>query len=428
MKYPVLAIIAAIMIAGSGHAFAQSTSISSTDVIIQRLDALDKRNAKLESENTALRDRVRLLETGRRNAATASPPTTKPPSGQPQPWTSSAAAISSTATNSYASAYKAIPQTDRGGGYYFWIDGLYDRLQLPNYAAGGVHNSDVNIITDQGSAQSFDPRQNAGGIRGAIGYAVPGSDFRIEVGGSYTAGRGSLQNTDLSVPTFNIVLLDGNQTVGAFCPCTVNGTLRTNYDAWKAFGEAKYDAWKSGPLTVTATAALFGGTSDAIQDFTQTYIGTGVTGTYSSHTSVRWTDAGGRLGLDANYAINPLLSVGLKGWAGVAGRDTSMSGNDLDVNTLSGSTSASVISSDTKAVFLANLEGSFTHSLTSSLSVRGFAGVNYDNNVPTLGSPTFVVGAVTVSPIQAGITYASELNYYAGMGLNMKFGDIKYVR
>ena len=50
MKNLVLAIIAGAMIAGSSHAFAQSASGSVKPTIInaKRLDALDKRNAKLE--------------------------------------------------------------------------------------------------------------------------------------------------------------------------------------------------------------------------------------------------------------------------------------------------------------------------------------------------------------------------------------------
>jgi outer membrane immunogenic protein len=73
-----LAIIAAAMIAGPSQAFAQSASTPSADVITQRLDTLDKRNAKLESENSALRERVRLLEVSKRNAPYTAAPTTPP--------------------------------------------------------------------------------------------------------------------------------------------------------------------------------------------------------------------------------------------------------------------------------------------------------------------------------------------------------------
>jgi hypothetical protein len=77
MKYPVFAIIAAMMIAGSSHAFAQSTP--SIDAILKRLDALERENrvlrdqGALERENRALRDQVRLLTRGKSNTAAVAP-------------------------------------------------------------------------------------------------------------------------------------------------------------------------------------------------------------------------------------------------------------------------------------------------------------------------------------------------------------------
>jgi outer membrane immunogenic protein len=83
MKYPVFAIIAAMMIAGSSHAFAQSAP--SIDAILKRLDALERENrvlrdqGALERENRALRDQVRLLTRGKSNTAAVAP--TSPPLG-----------------------------------------------------------------------------------------------------------------------------------------------------------------------------------------------------------------------------------------------------------------------------------------------------------------------------------------------------------
>jgi outer membrane immunogenic protein len=83
MKYPVFAIIAAMMVAGSSHAFAQSAP--SIDAILKRLDALERENrvlrdqGALERENHALRDQVRLLTRGKSDTAAVAP--TSPPLG-----------------------------------------------------------------------------------------------------------------------------------------------------------------------------------------------------------------------------------------------------------------------------------------------------------------------------------------------------------
>ena len=50
------------MVVVSGHARAESSEPASGDAILKRLDALDKRNAKLEQDNAALRERLRLIE------------------------------------------------------------------------------------------------------------------------------------------------------------------------------------------------------------------------------------------------------------------------------------------------------------------------------------------------------------------------------
>ena len=426
-------LIASCVLALIGLGSAPLAAQPSSETSSTSSEANAKSDADLASEIAVLRKRIRRLELEQQDAKLHDQ-VRRLESEKPARSTSADASAAAELLPPVAAApalgyaaeprlYNAMPRTVAGGGFYFWIDGLYDRLNLPN-DAGAIHNTDAGFISDQGATQSFDPRLNAGGVRGAVGYAIS-PDFRFEVGGSYIAGSGSLQNSVLpSTPSINVVLLNGFNNLGAFCACSVNGTLRTNYDAWKVFAEAKYDAWRSGPLTLTATAALFGGTSDANQDLTQTYLASLTAGTYSSHTSLRWTDVGGRLGLDANYAINPLFSVGLKGWAGAAGRETSLSGNDLDVNNATGPVPSLITSSATTAAFLANVEGSFTHSVTSSLSVRGFAGFNYDNKVPGVRSSTSLNGM----PIQAGVFYASEFDYYAGIGLNVKFGNIEYIR
>ena len=55
------------------------------------------------------------------------------------------------------------------------------------------------------------------------------------------------------------------------------------------------------------------------------------------------------------------------------------------------------------------------------MSAFGFAGVNYDNKVPGIADPVIGSGFFP-TPIPASIYYAHETDYYAGGGLNVKFG------
>src|SRR2546428_2663210 len=75
-----------------------------------------------------------------------------------------------------APVYKAPPPavvTD--SGWYVWIDGDYQRVRLPAYALG-LHNVRFPAapFVDAGPSQSFDPRLNGAGVRGAVGYRLPG--------------------------------------------------------------------------------------------------------------------------------------------------------------------------------------------------------------------------------------------------------------
>jgi hypothetical protein len=209
--------------------------------------------------------------------------------------------------------------------------------------------------------------------------------------------------------------------------CAIGGALSNRYDAWQLNGKIASD-WKYGWITLTPSVAIFGGNSHAgqtlSQSFTQFDLGAvDDTGTYTANTSLGWTDIGGRAGLDVSAPLTNAFTVGLGGWIGFAGRFTSLSGNDSASDTGGDFTGASTIStSATKGVFLANAEAGMAYSITSMLTLRGFAGLNYDGSVPEITHPTLggtAPAATSITP--AGIGYAQETSYYAGGGLLAKF-------
>jgi outer membrane immunogenic protein len=177
MKFPVIAVIISMMLAGSSHAVAQSASAPSTDVIMQRLDALDKRNARLESENAALRDRMRLLEAGKRNPSTTAS-LTKP---APSP----------------ASALAMVPKSSTSGVYkaYNWT-GFYVGAHL----GGGLASKQWTDLgtdldpqsVDAGSHQATGP---LGGIQGGYNWQMGHLVLGVEGQYSFSKLSGDHQDT-----------------------------------------------------------------------------------------------------------------------------------------------------------------------------------------------------------------------------------------
>ncbi|MCP4621364.1 MAG: porin family protein [Bradyrhizobium sp.] len=118
MRNKLLVTFAVAMIAGPHAVSAQSTSSSSAELIMQRLDAIDKRNAKLESENAALRERLRALEDGKGRAiATASRPSATPPAAAPRESNSAMAMMPKSAGVTYK-APVAVPAAYNWTGFY----------------------------------------------------------------------------------------------------------------------------------------------------------------------------------------------------------------------------------------------------------------------------------------------------------------------
>ena len=216
--------------------------------------------------------------------------------------------------------------------------------------------------------------------------------------------------------------------------CSLSGALTTNYTAWQAQGKAAYDL-RSGPLTITPSAVLFGGTSLASQGLTQivqqfaAFNQLVSTTNYIANTSLRWNDVGIRIGLDTSVAVNSTLTIGTGGWVGVAGRATLLSGADAALSSFGANSSggSTVSSSDNTTALLANAEAGFVQRLTEALMLHGFIGLSYDSKVPGIRSASLGTFA-TPLPVPSGIFYDHEISYYAGAGLLWRFGSPMYVR
>jgi hypothetical protein len=314
-------------------------------------------------------------------------------------------------------------------GWYFWVDGMYDHVKLAPFALGWHNVTAAPATTDAGVAQTFKPDMDGGGIRGALGYIIPGTQVRFEFGGSYISARQTAsQFSTNTTGTVTTQLLDGSHLFGAFgCntgeSCAFAGALTTHYDAWQLNGKIARD-FQFGMVTIIPSLALFGGNTSVHQtlnqNFTQ-FLGAAVenTGTYFSDTRERWRDIGGRFGLDANVPVTPAFAFGIGGWIGGANRHTSLTGADNHADSAGTTPLASLLStSANKGVLLANGETRLTYQWMQNLALRGFFGVNYDNSVPGIAGPSFT-GSINppTSTSPAHISYAAETSYYAGGGV-----------
>jgi hypothetical protein len=269
-------------------------------------------------------------------------------------------------------------------------------------------------------------------VRGALGYAIPGSSFRIEVGGSYAAARGSQsQLTTTTTQDVSAQLLDGSGRVAFTCAgsftCTTSGALSTNYAAWEANAKVAREL-KLGAAKLTPSAAVFAGNARTDQSLTQAFTqvsGAAVTdtGTYAASTSLHWTDIGGRVGIDLALPLTNALTLGTGGWVGMAARHATLSGSDTASSTpvaIFNGNSAISTGADVTTI-LANVEAGLALQVTSMITLRGFAGVDWDNRVPGISIPSFTgsVNAPTATT-PAGIHFNTETSIYAGGGFKVK--------
>ncbi|WP_154071325.1 hypothetical protein [Bradyrhizobium lablabi] len=325
---------------------------------------------------------------------------------------------------------------------YVWLDGSYQRVNLPTYNLGPATNVG-GTATYGAQIVSIDPHADGYGISGGAGYFLPqgllfGSNVRVEIGGSYVRATSSQSASSgaYNLPSSTLQMMDGRFVASFSCAqfvgrgpglCNSTSTVNTTYDSWQFNGKVATDL-KSGAVTFTPSLAIFGGTSrndQALSHFTNNGFSADNL-LYNANTQLRWVDWGARLGADTAIALTNQFSVGLGGSLGFANRRTNLSGNDSVGTTNAGTFATGVIGADAnKGVLLANAEANITFQPMKNVSLRTFVGLNYDNSVPGIMAPTFscpfnAAPALPV-PAAAAITFQAETSYYAGSGLTVKF-------
>src|SRR5262249_22525634 len=150
------------------------------------------------------------------------------------------------------------------GGTYVWIDGLGTQNNLPNVGLG-LHliGLDAGFFPDNGAAHDLRQHLRGGGLRGGIGYNLPGTNWRAELGGAYLRADGS--NSGSAAPTSGIGVLFVNGAsstaffgcTGTFPPCATSAALSSDISAWQLNAKLAYD-WRAGWLLLSPSVALFG--------------------------------------------------------------------------------------------------------------------------------------------------------------------------
>ena len=149
---------------------------------------------------------------------------------------------------------------------------------------------------------------------------------------------------------------------------------------------------------------------------------------YSAEVHLKWRDVGVRAGLDGRVPLGNWISVGLGGWLGVASRRTDLAAADSDfsinsIGVVGPTVNTAVTASDTRAIWLANLEGNIYLQPMPGVTLRAFGGLNFDSATPGIRAPGFVgpFNAFTAPTVPAGIGYSDTTSYYAGGGLRVGF-------
>jgi hypothetical protein len=341
-----------------------------------------------------------------------------------------------------APPYKAPSAIVASNGFYFWGDGSWQEVNLPNVALGFRNVIPAGGLTDGGPVLSHPVQVDGFGVRAGFGYILPdpvwGSNTRIEVGAKYVKATGNDgQATGDAGPDVSMLLLNGSGQVAFICSnvtftCSTSSALHTDYQSWDINGRIASD-FQNGPFRVTPSIALFGGESRNKQTLSQTFMQFRVagglvenSGTYDASSLLKWTDIGVRGGLDVSMPVTSWLTVGVGGYLGLASRHASLTAADAATSTplgISNGAGAIAVSRNT-ADFVANIEGGLNIQpwAMQNVTLRGFAGANLDSNVPGISSPAFTgnVNAPTVRT-PAGITFASETSVYAGGGMIVRF-------
>src|SRR5262249_35824506 len=179
-------------------------------------------------------------------------------------------------------------------------------------------------------------RSTGVGISGGVGYILPPGSFalgrnaRIEAEAQYVSARSTDTAGGPVLVNVGAQLANGQLAGGVGCaasvpPCATAGTLTSDYSAWR-FGLRGGSGFMFGPLTLTPSIGLFGGTARTDQDFRQTLFTAIVQlGSYAASSGLDWTDFGVKAGLRARFDVTNTISVGASGSIAAAQRDVSLS-------------------------------------------------------------------------------------------------------
>jgi hypothetical protein len=316
-------------------------------------------------------------------------------------------------------------------GPYIWVDGAYESIPLPTYNIGSQRAASFVPLVLLGPLQSYDPRVTGASVAGGIGYVFPhgtfwGDRFRVELNAKITQATESQSGRNLATQIMRSNL--AGAAVSTSGPGFLQlSSLSTEYQAWQTGLMAATD-FRFGAVSLTPSITVFGGRSYVVQDFFE--VSADLAGnpspveSYSATSSLRWTDVGAKLGLDARTDLTPSVGVGLKGSVGFAARDVNLRAGDAPGFVLSLFFPSATIDTDANTVpFLANAEASiFVKSPSSNAVLRVFGGLNYDSRVPGISAPVIVSSVPGTPGIPAGIIFEAVTSYYVGGGLLMKFG------
>jgi len=334
-------------------------------------------------------------------------------------------------------------------GWYFYgdLDGFYENVRLPTFSQGLLYNFDSNV-PGANLLNRFQPNPVGGGVRGEVGYYLPGANLRLGIGGSFAYATGDQSQAGQFQPNDDsrtgFVLLNGEAQGGYACfatlvpeTCNETGKLGTRYNSWNAHAKAQFDpVWAFGGA-ISPYAALIGGATRVDQTLDQTldYVRlsngtTAIHGSYAAQTALNWDDAGARIGIEAKLPIGPVFAFNVSGSLSFIGRGVEMSGTDsanlfCTAPCSGGSTGNSAISDSASTfAYQASAEAGATLKLSPAFAFRAFGGITYDDRVPGITPANFtgtLIGLSPKTPIPASIFFAPELSWHIGGGLSAQF-------
>ena len=273
---------------------------------------------------------------------------------------------------------------------YSWADGSNQTLALFN--PNPMSPPQIMAPTWAPTGNS-DPAVTGYGMRGAVGFVIPGGTFanidsnlRVQLKTSYVSA-GATQSGDVIAAGSGLQLNAPNNTGCAGAVGCLGDLLPADYHAWQAELKAASDM-TFGHIVVSPFMTLFAKNADSQQSALE-----GIAET-------SWRDLGGSFGIDSTVDITKHSLLGLRGSVGTAYRSSSFSSTQggalfLDEQTALTSNASSI-------PVLANGEASLIWKPQIWQTIKAYAGMQYDSRAPlapdSLGNFGSGSGAITFEP------------------------------